>query len=277
MRLPWTRNDRPPRARTSSARPAAAVAAAVAVAALLLAGCGSPSGTSAGTTTTSVAMVTVTVHVSGDVQKSAEVISMRLSDAGVNGTAAPGTDAGTVDITGAASKDLLDALAVPGHLTFRPVLAEMTASSSALPADVCTTGVPAEQRDPGGTAVLPECGAATELTGALRVGPVALTGDAVASGRAVLGPSGQWTVNPVLESGAVGIEGFNAVAARCFAKDATCPTGQLAIVLDGKVLTAPVIQNPSFEADHIQISGQWDQARAEALAAVLTSGPLPGT
>lgn len=285
VRIPGTTSERTVRARRPGGRVArrpggrraGVVATAVATAALAVAGCGSPTGSSAGgTTTTSLAMVTVTVHVPGDPQTSAELVSMRLSDAGVNGTAAPGTDPGTIDVTGAASKELLDRLAVPGRFTFRPVLSQMTPTSSSLPADVCQTGVPAAQRDPTGTAVLPQCEGTTTLTAAYQVGPVALANDAIAKSSAVLNPNGQWTVNPVFKSGAVGIDGFNAVAARCFAKDATCPTGQLVMVLDGRVISAPIIQNPSFQADQIQISGQWTQTSAEALAAVLSTGPLPG-
>ena len=75
-------------------------------------------------------------------------------------------------------------------------------------------------------------------------------------------------MNPVLKQGATGIDLFNATAAHCFAQDQTCPTGQLAIVVDGVVISAPTIQEPSFQADQIQITGTpFTEAQATALAA----------
>lgn len=98
--------------------------------------------------------------------------------------------------------------------------------------------------------------------------PVELDGSAFESARATQAAgSGEWVVNPVLKQGTDGIDAFNAAAARCFAKDTTCPTGQLAIVVDGVVISAPTIQTTSFEADQIQISGNFTEASATALAA----------
>ncbi|MSW30062.1 MAG: SecD/SecF family protein translocase subunit, partial [Actinobacteria bacterium] len=55
----------------------------------------------------------------------------------------------------------------------------------------------------------------------------------------------------------------------------TCPTGQLAIVLDGRVLSAPSINSQSFKADQIEISGSFTERTAKDLATALKYGALP--
>lgn len=114
-----------------------------------------------------------------------------------------------------------------------------------------------------------------------RLGPVALTGTAVDGATASVGQQG-WTVNPSFKGGENGIDLFNAIAAQCYSGSATCPPssqgatqGNLGIVLDGEVLSAPTIQQPSFTKDQIQISGSFDQKSAESLAVSLRFGSLP--
>ena len=60
-----------------------------------------------------------------------------------------------------------------------------------------------------------------------------------------------------------------------WARPETCPTGQLAIVLDSVVQSAPTIQTPSFERDEIQISGTFTEEEAKRLALALNYGSLP--
>jgi hypothetical protein len=67
-----------------------------------------------------------------------------------------------------------------------------------------------------------------------------------------------------------GLGAFNAAARQCFQRALDCPSGQIAIVIDGAVVSAPVIQQPGFEADQFQISGDFTEAEARALAARLT-------
>jgi preprotein translocase subunit SecD len=59
--------------------------------------------------------------------------------------------------------------------------------------------------------------------------------------------------------------------------DATCPTGQMAIVVAGEVISAPVIQAASFDRDRIEISGTFTERSAEDLAGLLNLGPPPVT
>jgi len=149
-----------------------------------------------------------------------------------------------------------------------------TKTVGGLSLDVCTTGLTAEEINATGQAVLPQCKDGL-LVGSYAVGPVSLTGSALETARANLGNSGQWVVAPTFKSGSDGIGGFNGVAGQCFSKGSTCPTGQLAIVLDGRVLSAPSINSQSFKADQIEISGSFTERTAKDLATALKYGALP--
>lgn len=123
------------------------------------------------------------------------------------------------------------------------------------------------ERDPEGT-----------IIARYHLGPTALTGDALEGASAVTDQVGTtWLVNPTFRAGEDGIGRFNAVAGQCFPPSATCPTGQLAIVLDSEVISAPVIQQGEFQRDQIQISGDFDEESAKDLALVLRYGALPVT
>ena len=87
--------------------------------------------------------------------------------------------------------------------------------------------------------------------------------------------TGQWSVGLEMKGGADGIDQFNAIAAQCFPPSDTCPTGQLAIVLDSIVQSAPTIQTASFDKDDIQISGSFTESEAKDLALALDYGSLP--
>jgi preprotein translocase subunit SecD len=104
------------------------------------------------------------------------------------------------------------------------------------------------------------------------LGPTTVLGKAVSTASAEFDQV-QWTVH--LEMTSAGINGFNAIAAECFNKQQTCPTGQLAITLDAQVVSAPTIQTPTFERDRIQISGSFKEKEAKDLALVLRYGSLP--
>jgi len=138
----------------------------------------------------------------------------------------------------------------------------------------CTATLSADQLNPTGEALLPQC-ADGVLVVTYKVGPVGLTGSALDTARASLGESGQWVVQPVFKDNADGIGKFNAAGAQCYAKAATCPSGQLAIVLDGQVISAPSINAASFKADQIEISGSFNERTAKDLATALKYGALP--
>jgi preprotein translocase subunit SecD len=116
-----------------------------------------------------------------------------------------------------------------------------------------------------------------KVTPRYQLGPTLLTGRAVDDASAGVNQSGQWVVNPKFKTGKDGIDLFNQAAAKCFNGDATCPTKQLGIVLDGVVISAPTIEQASFSADQIQISGSFDSNSANDLATALRYGSLPVT
>ena len=54
----------------------------------------------------------------------------------------------------------------------------------------------------------------------------------------------------------------------------TCPTGQLAIVMDDEIVTAPTVNAENF-ADEVSITGNFSESEARELARVLDRGAFP--
>ncbi|HUF31693.1 MAG TPA: protein translocase subunit SecD [Acidimicrobiales bacterium] len=106
-----------------------------------------------------------------------------------------------------------------------------------------------------------------------RLGPAAATGEILSSANARIEQLGQWTVGVQIRGDR--IADFNVIAGECFNGGPSCPTRQLAIVLDGRVVSAPSINAPSFDADGISISGDFSEGEAKDLALVLRYGSLP--
>jgi preprotein translocase subunit SecD len=118
------------------------------------------------------------------------------------------------------------------------------------------------------------------------LGPQLLTGSALSGASAGLDNQGQWQVGPSFKGGKNGIDLFNKAATLCYNGDPLCPPnsqdsdtgasrGQLAIVLDGKVLTAPSINEAEFNKDQISISGSFAEQEAKDVATALRYGALP--
>jgi preprotein translocase subunit SecD len=108
------------------------------------------------------------------------------------------------------------------------------------------------------------------------LGPSQATGRIVRSASADI-QNGQWYIRLEMRDGENGIDQFNQLAAACYnaADPATCPTGQVAIVLDSVVQSAPAINAPSYDPDQMQITGSFTQREAKDLALVLRYGSLP--
>lgn len=171
----------------------------------------------------------------------------------------------------------LNALAQPGVLQFRSVLYS---------APVNLNGSVVPPPSPVGTAnTVPQLDPhhPSAVQTVYWVGPVAVDGSAFESVSTDLSQDAQWEIRPVFKAGAAGIDKFNALAAVCYAgrSVSACPAqpgsdhGQIAVVIDGRALTAPTIDNPSFQRDQITISGEFTQQQAENLAALVDSGALP--
>lgn len=86
--------------------------------------------------------------------------------------------------------------------------------------------------------------------------------------------NGEWVVTVSLAEGA-GTTQWNELAQACYYRDeARCPTGQLAIVLDGVVQSAPTVQEPFFSGGSVEISGAFTESEAKDLARILQFGAV---
>ncbi len=165
--------------------------------------------------------------------------------------------------------------------TAAPAEQQPSTAASLLPPDVCVQGVEDEMDLPDQQVLLPQC-EGDELVMVYQLGPTALTGESLESASSGL-EQGQWVVRPLFRSGEDGIDKFNAIASQCYNGAQNCPApqgsqggrGQLAIVLDGQVISAPTINAASFERDVISISGSFDESSASDLATALRYGALP--
>src|SRR5690606_22762629 len=99
-----------------------------------------------------------------------------------------------------------------------------------------------------------------------RLGPMGADGTAVADAQAELDQFGTWLIRLEMNEGEDGIDAWNAMAADCFARTETCPSGLIGIELDGTVLSAPEVQTPSFARDQISITGRFTDTEAKDLA-----------
>jgi preprotein translocase subunit SecD len=116
------------------------------------------------------------------------------------------------------------------------------------------------------------------------LGPLGFTGEALSSATAALDQQGQWSVNVNVRSSqqSKANDAFNA----CYSGAATCPgqgssgasgggNGAIAIVLDGKVISAPAVNANDLASNQFQITGQFSSSEAKNLALVLRYGSLP--
>jgi len=106
-------------------------------------------------------------------------------------------------------------------------------------------------------------------------GPAGASGLVFSNDAAAEINNGTWSVVVGLRKGSAGEDIWNALSTRCFNKDATCPTGQIAIALDGEVISAPVVQQAVFTGGNVQISGNFDEDQARDLAKILEFGAVP--
>ena len=138
---------------------------------------------------------------------------------------------------------------------------------------------PRDQNTAEATVVLPQIDTKTKKElGRYQLGPAALKGDAVEDAQREtiqLEQGGGFSVKLVIKGGETGIDAFNNMASLCVARTPECPTGRLAIELDGRVISAPNVEVASFERDQIQITGGFSKGEAGDLAVALRYGSLP--
>lgn len=162
-----------------------------------------------------------------------------------------------VDLPGVEDQEsAFDALQVSGIVTLRPVI---------------TCGVGLTPDESLGLDVLPLLGEETECL----VGPAGGTGEVFEQGSAgadINQQTGQWVVNVDLRSDGEIL--WNAMAQQCFNGTDTCPSRQLAIVLDDVIQSAPTVQTPDFPGT-VQISGAFSEDEVRSLSRVLNRGAFP--
>ncbi|MFM7095644.1 MAG: protein translocase subunit SecD [Actinomycetota bacterium] len=105
-------------------------------------------------------------------------------------------------------------------------------------------------------------------------GPAGADGQVFKNDAAAEISNGGWVVTVGLRDGSEGEGKWNALANECFTKSQTCPTGQIAIVLDGEVISAPVVQTNNFSGS-VQITGDFSEREARDLAKILEFGAVP--
>ena len=109
------------------------------------------------------------------------------------------------------------------------------------------------------------------------VGPAGGTGEVFQRGSAKpeIDPStGGWLVTADLRDD--GLATWNALAQQCNGAAPTCPSRQLAIVLDDIIQTAPTVNEPNFP-DTVSISGAFSEGEVRSLARVINRGAFPVT
>lgn len=133
-----------------------------------------------------------------------------------------------------------------------------------------TDTIPSDPSDPTATLLL------TDGKGnGYYVGPAAASGKVFANDAKAEIQNGSWVVVVGLRDGADGDDLWNALTTKCYNRDATCPTAQVAIVLDGTVISAPVVREAVFTGGSVQISGDFTESEARDLAKILEFGAVP--
>lgn len=107
------------------------------------------------------------------------------------------------------------------------------------------------------------------------LGPADATGEVFTNEATAEINNGSWAVSAKLRDGAAGEDLWNALAKKCYDGGTECPSKQIAISLDGEVISAPVVQAPSFTNGVVQITGSFTEKEATELARVLQFGAVP--
>ena len=125
--------------------------------------------------------------------------------------------------------------------------------------------------------VLPERDDNGEVLRRFLLGPSSLTGAGLSSADSSF--RGEFVVDATFKGGDEGADKFDDLAVECFSGTAYCPAGgaglgRLAVVVDGNVQSAPVVQSANFDGQ-VVISGTFSEEEADNLALVLRYGALP--
>jgi preprotein translocase subunit SecD len=161
----------------------------------------------------------------------------------------------------------------PASATTTPPTTDGGTTTTAEPTPVDENGLPIPESDPENSQFLPVQGANPPQY--CLVGPQQGTGEVFQdNATATIITNSGWGVTVDLRDGAAGNDIWNALASQCFNNTETCPTGQLAIELDGTLQSVATVQTDNFQGS-VQISGSFTESEARNLARVINSGSLP--
>jgi preprotein translocase subunit SecD len=178
-------------------------------------------------------------------------------------------DNSTTTTTSAATTTAATTTAATTTTTTTGVGSSTTTTTEQVPLD--EHGLPIQQSDPTSNQFLPLLGDARIYC---QVGPAQGTGEVFSDTAAArVLPTG-WGVTVDLRDGSQGRDIWNSIAAQCFSRTESCPTGQLGIELDGTIQSAPSMNTSNFTTG-VEISGDFNESDARNLARVLNSGALP--
>ncbi|MEI7548286.1 MAG: protein translocase subunit SecD, partial [Actinomycetota bacterium] len=215
-------------------------------------------------TTTTVAGASTTTAVGGT---GSTTTGTATSTTAAGGPSRPANDSttsstpGTTTSSAPASNPGSTTSTVPGEST----------TTTAVPLDA--NGIPVQESDPTQSQFLPVTG--SKPAQYCPVGPAQGTGEVFASDAAAEISNGKWAVTVSLRSGAKGQNIWDALATKCYYKQTDCPSGEIAIELDGTLQSVATVQAPTFDQGNVQISGSFTETEARNLARVINSGSLP--
>ncbi|MFZ4717788.1 MAG: protein translocase subunit SecD [Ilumatobacteraceae bacterium] len=218
---------------------------------------GSTTGLSTASTTASTAPATTTGSSGGP--------SRAVGANNTTTTVAPAAAGATSTTTGGSTTTVAAVPAGGSTTTTTPT------STTAAPTDA--NGLPLQKSDPTQEQLLPVFN--SQPPQYCYVGPAQGTGEVFQDdAQAVFITSSGWGVQVSLRGGAAGEDVWNNLASQCYSKQATCPSQQIAIDLDGTLQSVATVQTPTFNGN-VQISGSFSQDEARQLARVINSGSLP--
>jgi preprotein translocase subunit SecD len=229
------------------------------------------------------------------IDQAVSIIRQRVNSLGVaeSEVTAQGSGANrqiVISVPGDSGRRVVDLVGQTAELRFRQVLAE---SSAALGAGTSTEATPVSGVSPELNAKFAtlDCTNPANLQGTGTDAPtdVIVACDRSGSSKYILAPAevlgrqvskaeagldqqgtGGWFVNITFNG--EGTKAFGALTTRV--TSLTSPLNQVAIVLDGLVVSAPVI-NEAIPSGNAQITGSFTQAEAQDLSNVLKYGALP--
>ena len=183
----------------------------------------------------------------------------RIEAVGARGSVQVAAQDARIELTEGDTQLVAAAVQVQGLLHFRPVL-------EVLAPDASPPFMPMEP-DPDVPVVRPQLEDG-EMVGVYRLGPAALERGAVQSAEALPPQDGEgWMV--LIRLTPQGAEGLDALSARMIGR-------QVAILVDDRVISAPVVHSTSFGGEAIiSGGGAMTEGEARGLATALNTSQLP--